>query len=63
MRVVTQTVQSGTRKSEYSDFEVIEGKLYRHVLHDLDFEETPLERQCKRPKGSTREAWLSHHGI
>lgn len=33
---------------DYSDFRLQEDKLYQHVLHSLDFQETPAHEQWKR---------------
>jgi len=58
---------------EYPDFEIRNGKLYRHVLHTLDFQETPAEGQWKecvakdrRPeilRANHDEATAGHLGI
>ncbi|KMQ85297.1 reverse ribonuclease integrase, partial [Lasius niger] len=34
--------------ANYPDYDVRDGHLYRHLLHDLDFRETPAEDQWKR---------------
>jgi len=42
-----QQVYKGVRRNpiDYPDFRLQEGKLYRHVLHSLDFQETPVHEQ------------------
>ncbi|XP_077256601.1 uncharacterized protein LOC143894304 [Temnothorax americanus] len=44
-RRTLQAVQNTLR--EHPDYEVRDGKMYRHILHNLDFNETPPEAQWK----------------
>lgn len=37
-----------TRPADFPDYNIRQGQLYRHVLHDLDFRETSTEEQWKR---------------
>jgi len=67
LRAVQETPQ------EYPDYEMKNGKLFRHVLHTLDFQETPAEEQWKecvdkdrRPKilrANHDEVTAGHLGI
>ncbi|XP_025266372.1 uncharacterized protein LOC112638592 [Camponotus floridanus] len=45
-----QRISKGVRKNplDYPDFRLQEGKLYHHLLHSLDFHETPAHEQWKR---------------
>lgn len=33
------------RPADFPDYELRNGHLYRHILHDLDFREIPVEEQ------------------
>jgi len=45
-----QQIHKGIQKNpvDYPDFRLQEGKLYRHILHSLDFQDTPVHEQWKR---------------
>ncbi|KMQ84177.1 reverse ribonuclease integrase, partial [Lasius niger] len=49
--------------ANYPDYDVRDGHLYRHLLHDLDFRETPAEDQWKRcvPKEQRPDLLRRYH--
>jgi len=48
------------RPEEYPDYELREGKLYRHVLHSTDFTEIPSEEQWKECVPRDRRPAILH---
>ncbi|KMQ91259.1 hypothetical protein RF55_8899 [Lasius niger] len=45
-RRITSGLQ--TRPADLPDYQMRDGHLYRHILHDLDFREMPAEDQWKK---------------
>jgi len=51
------------QSAEYPDYRITNGRLYRHVLHDLDFRDTPTDEQWKQcvPKHGRNEVMRRMH--